>query len=212
MGDKQSKTAHVSEGKKTITTGVDREPPDASTSDLNGQDSTMMSIADPMADIQINAEIKSSYKKVSVLNKQKKYTEAILLLDNIQTKYPQLSGPSYQKARLYFNQNKLDLAIESVDFSLLNNTRNYYSLNLKGIILREQGKFEEARELYFMAIEAYPAYPSSHLNLGVLADLYLRDLPLALLQYREYMKLTSHQDKKVANWVLELERRIKAGG
>lgn len=169
-------------------------------------------VIDPMRDIQINAEIKSTYKQVAKLNKLKQYPQAIKLLDGIQAKYPQLSGPDYQRARIYFGQSKFDLALKSIDSSLSNNSRNYYSLNLKGIILREQGKFEEAREIYFMAIEAYPAYPNSHLNLGVLADIYLRDLPLALLQYREYMKLTSNQDKKVANWVLELERRIKAGG
>jgi len=173
-------------------------------------DSTV-SVVDPMADIQINAEIKSTYKQVAQLDKLKKYVQAIKLLDGVQLKYPQLSGPDYQKARIYFSQKKFDLAIKSVDLSLANNSRNYYSLNLKGVILREQGKFDEAREMYFLAIEAYPAYPASHLNLGVLADIYLRDLPLALLQYREYMKLTSNQDKKVANWVLELERRINAG-
>lgn len=167
---------------------------------------------DPMADIQINAEIKSTYGKVAKLNDQKQHAAAIKLLDSVRLKYPQLSGPDYQKARIYFNQGKLELALKFVDFSLLNNTRNYYSLNLKGIILREQGKFEQAREIYFMAIETYPPYPSSHLNLGVLADIYMRDLPLALLQYREYMKLTSNKDKKVANWIIEIERRIKAGG
>ncbi len=172
----------------------------------------IIKVVDPMRDIQINSEIKSTYKQVAKLNKLKQYLQAIKLLDGIQVKYPQLSGPDYQRARIYFGQNKFDLALKSVDSSLNNNSRNYYSLNLKGIILREQGKFEEAREIYFMAIETYPAYPNSHLNLGVLADIYLRDLPLALLQYREYMKLTSNQDKKVANWVLELERRIKAGG
>jgi len=173
---------------------------------------SIFSGVDPMEDIQINAEIKSTYGKVAKLNKQKQYADAIKLLDSVRQKYPQLSGPDYQKARVYFNQGKLELALESVDFSLLNNSRNYYSLNLKGIILREQGKFEQAREIYFMAIESYPPYPNSHLNLGVLADIYMRDLPLALLQYREYMKLTSNQDKKVANWIIEIERRIKAGG
>ncbi|MCF6193340.1 MAG: tetratricopeptide repeat protein, partial [Kangiellaceae bacterium] len=159
---------------------------------------TAFSGVDPMSDIQINIEIKSTYGKVAKLSDQKQYAGAIKLLDSVQLKYPQLSGPDYQKARIYFNQGKLELALKAVDFSLLNNTRNYYSLNLKGIILREQGKFEEAREIYFMAIEAYPPYPNSHLNLGVLADIYMRDLPLALLQYREYMKLTFNKDKKDA--------------
>ena len=180
--------------------------------DLTISVATTFSGVDPMADIKINAEIKSTYGKVAKLNKTKKYADAIRMLESVQLKYPQLSGPEYQKARIYFNQGKIDMALKSVDESLSNNGRNYYSLNLKGVILRELGRFEEAREIYFMAIETYPPYPNSHLNLGVLADIYLRDLPLALMQYREYMKLTLNQDKKVANWIIEIERRIKAGG
>jgi len=166
---------------------------------------------DPMADIQINAEIKKAYKDVANLNRSKKYTQAISLLNTIQAKYPQLSGPDYQKARIYFNQGKLDEALIAVESSLKNNPRNYYSLNLKGIILREQGKFDEAREIYLIAIEIYPPYPNSHLNLGVLADIYMRDLALALIQYREYLTLVDNKDETVTNWVIELDRRIKAG-
>jgi len=166
---------------------------------------------DPMADIQINAEIKKTYKDVAAMNRLKNYSQAISLLSIIQVKYPQLSGPDYQKARIYFNQGKFDQALIAIDSSLKNNQRNYYSLNLKGIILREQGEFDEAREIYLIAIEIYPPYPNSHLNLGVLADIYMRELSLALIQYREYMALVGGQDKTVANWVLELERRVKAG-
>ena len=61
------------------------------------------------------------------------------------------------------------------------------------------------------AIKVYPPYPNSHLNLGVLADIYMGELSLALIQYREYMRLVGNNDKTVANWILELERRIKAG-
>ena len=167
---------------------------------------------DPMADIQINTEIKQAYAKVSKYNASKDYPNAIKLLMSIKQKYPQLSGPDYQLARIYFSQKKLDRALSSVNVSLTNNTRNYYSLNLKGVILREQGEFEEAKAVYLEAIDIYPPYPNSHLNLGVLADIYMRDLKLALLQYQQYQQLTGTKDKKVANWILEIERRIKAGG
>lgn len=172
-------------------------------------------IIDPMADIQINAEIKRAYLTVSKLNQSKKYIEGIKQLDLIKQKYPQLSGPDYQKARLYLNQSKLSLAIESIGLSLKNNYRNYYSLNLKGVILKEMGKFKQAKNAYLKAIEIYPPYPNAHLNLGVLSDVYTGELDLALIQYKEYLKLldkingAESQFKKVENWVVELERRIK---
>ena len=166
---------------------------------------------DPMADIQINAEIKKAYKDVAGLNKVKKYKVALNLLDGMQKKYPQLSGPDYQKARIYLSQGKLQQALDSVELSLKNNQRNYYSLNLKGIILKELGQFEQSKEVYLEAIKVYPPYPNSHLNLGVLADIYMGDLSLALIQYREYMRLVDNSDKTVENWILEIERRIKVG-
>lgn len=208
----------------SVEKGIGEAKPDnndRSTTDKGGTGSTQgdspastrpaFTGVDPMADIQINPEIKKAYQDVANFNKSKKYTQAINLLNIIKSKYPQLSGPDYQKARIYFSQGKLDEALAAVDASLKNNPRNYYSLNLKGIILREQGKFDEAREIYLIAIEIYPPYPNSHLNLGVLADIYMRDLPLALIQYKEYMNLVGKEDKTVANWVIELERRIKSG-
>jgi len=167
---------------------------------------------DPMGDIQINAEIKKAYQNVAKFNIEKKYQQALDLLDGLKVKYPQLSGPDYQKARIYFNQQKLEQALESVQLSLKNNERNYYALNLQGIIYREMGMFDEAKTVYLRAIEIYPPYPKSHLNLGVLADIYMRDSALALIQYQQYQALTNGNDKTVSNWILEIERRIKAGG
>ncbi len=167
---------------------------------------------DPMADIQINAEIKKFYSQVSQLSNDKKFSQALALLDKLKVQYPQLSGPDYQKARIYLEQQKLDDALLAIDLSLKNNPRNYYSLNLKGVVLRELGKFEEAKQVYLKAIEIYPPYPNSHLNLGVLADIYLRDSALALIKYQQYQALTGEQDKQVKNWIIEIERRIKAGG
>jgi len=167
------------------------------------------SAIDPMADIQINSEIKKIYTQVSKLDKKKKFSQAIGLLNDIEAKYPQLSGPSYQKSRLLLRQDKFDQALEQADLSISKNTRNYYSHNLRGVILRSKGDFQGSKKAYIEAINTYPNYPNSYLNLGVLADLYLRDLPLALTHYRNYMKLTGNQDKKVKNWIIEIQRRIQ---
>lgn len=166
---------------------------------------------DPMADIQVNAEIKKAYSDVAKLTKEKKFTQALQLMEHIQTKYPQLSGPEYQRARILFVQKKYPDALIAINTSISSNPRNYYSLNLKGIILREMGRFEDANKTYLNAIDIFPPYPNSHLNLGVLLDLYMRDLSSALAKYKKYMQLTGGNDKKVANWIIEIERRIKAG-
>ncbi|PHS20082.1 MAG: hypothetical protein COA86_01995 [Kangiella sp.] len=165
---------------------------------------------DPMANIQINAEIKKAYKQTASFIKQKKYPNALSLMIKIKGKYPQLSGPNYQMARIYLLQKQFEKSIEQVDVSIKKNPRNYYSMSLKGVILKNQGKFKEAKLNYLKAIETFPNYSKSHLNLGVLADVYLGELSLALSEYKIYMSLTSNKDKRVANWVLEVERRLKA--
>jgi len=166
---------------------------------------------DPMAKVKINSEIRNLYNKIAQLVKVKKYQQAVEQLSNVKNRYPQLSGPDYQLARIYYQQGSFDKAIKAVDASVSKNQRNYYSINFKGVVLRAQGKFEMAKQSYLQAIKIYPPYPNAHLNLGVLADIYLGDLQLALLQYRTYMQLSKNKDKQVANWVIELERRIKAG-
>ena len=186
---------------------------DAETVNSNGIN--VESVVDPMADIQINAEIKRAYSKVSKFNKKKKYIDGLKELDKVKLKYPQLSGPDYQKARLFLNQSKYKEALEAVELSLNNNSRNYYSLTLKGIILKEMGEFKKAKKSYLKAIEIYSPYIYSHLNLGVLSDVYTGELSLALIQYKQYLKLTSNNKKykekqlQVNSWVVELERRIK---
>jgi len=176
-------------------------------------DSEQMSIRptaiDPMADIKINTEIKKIYSQVSKLDKKSNFLEAISLLDKIEVKYPQLSGPSYQKARILLRQEKYNQALEQAELSISKNKRNYYSHNLKAVILRTKGDFQASKSAYMDALNAYPGYPNSHLNLGVLADLYLRDLPLALSHYQNYMRLVKNQDEKVKNWIIEIQRRIQ---
>ncbi len=167
---------------------------------------------DPMAKVKINGEIKRQYQQAAQLVKLKKYSQAIKLLEGLKAAYPQLSGPDYQLARIYYTSNNLDKALEAINKSIEKNQRNYYSINFKGVVLRALGKFEEAKQSYLQAIKIYPPYPNAHLNLGVLADIYLGELDLALLEYRTYMQLNSSQDKQVKNWIIEIERRIKSGG
>jgi len=167
---------------------------------------------DPMAKVKINSEIRQLYSQTANLIKLKKHVKAIALLEAVKTRYPQLSGPDYQLARIYYQLGQLDKALTAADASVAKNQRNYYTINFRGVVLRAQGKFKQAKESYLKAIEIYPPYPNAHLNLGVLADIYLGELDLALIQYRSYMELVGNKDKTVGNWAIEIERRIKAGG
>lgn len=84
---------------------------------------------------------------------------------------------------------------------------NVQAYNLLGICQRETGQFTDAESTYIKALELAPDYDRLHLNLGILYDLYLFQPQPALKHYRRYQSLQQEEDKKVAGWIVDLERR-----
>jgi len=81
--------------------------------------------------------------------------------------------------------------------------------NELGIVHRRRGRFQAAREAYEKALALDDAYADAHLNLGVLCDLYLRDLACALTQYKRYQALTPEQNQQVKIWIADVTRRME---
>ena len=84
--------------------------------------------------------------------------------------------------------------------------------NHLGILQRQQGLFSDARRSYQRAIDIDDDYAGAHLNLGILFDIYLQELDKALAQYQKYQALISQEDKQVAGWIVDIERRLKNAG
>ncbi|MDF1629386.1 MAG: tetratricopeptide repeat protein [Alcanivoracaceae bacterium] len=134
--------------------------------------------------------------------------KALVMFQSVASRYPQLSGPLVNQGIIRQQQQKYPKAEEALRQALGVNNRNPYAHNALGLALREQGKFVEARKHYETAIELDPKYARAHFNMGVLAELYLQDLPLALQHFRQYQSLQRQLDQSVANWVVDLERRV----
>ncbi len=83
------------------------------------------------------------------------------------------------------------------------------AMNNQALTLREQGQFREAARLLSSGIELAPHTPELHYNLAVICELYLFDLNTALEHYRRYRALTDSEDKLVAGWIADLERRLQ---
>jgi len=83
------------------------------------------------------------------------------------------------------------------------------ALNQLGMLLRRQGKFQDAEAAYTRAITADPGYALAHFNLGVLNELYLQRLDVALQHFEQYQAL-GNDDKQVEKWITDLKRRIEA--
>ena len=139
-----------------------------------------------------------------------KLNDALIMLQSLSSRYPQLSGPLVNQGLIYRKQGDFEAAETVLREALLVNSQNPYAHNTLGLALREQGKFDQALDHYRSAITLDPKYARAHFNLGVLAELYLRDLPLALDHFRRYQELQREQDQTVANWIVDLERRVPA--
>ncbi|MEE4252281.1 MAG: tetratricopeptide repeat protein [Alcanivoracaceae bacterium] len=134
--------------------------------------------------------------------------KALVMFQSLASRYPQLSGPLVNQGIIRHQQKSYPEAEEVLRQALTVNSSNPYAHNALGLALREQGKFDEARKHYEAAITLDPKYARAHFNLGVLAELYLQDLPLALSHFRQYQALQRQLDQSVANWVADLERRV----
>ncbi len=81
--------------------------------------------------------------------------------------------------------------------------------NHLAIIQRGNGDFKQARENYRKAIDADPDYANAYLNLAILLDIYLQDLPAALTNYEEFQRLKGEKNDSIEKWVIDLKRRIE---
>lgn len=134
---------------------------------------------------------------------------ALLLFQELSAQYQTLSGPVINQAIILRKQGKLKEAKTLLQQQLLNKVQNPYLMTELGIVNRELGNFEAAKQAYLSAIRIEPNYDKAHYNLGVLADLYLHDPALAYTEFEAYQALQPQPNKKVAGWLKEIKRRIK---
>ncbi len=88
------------------------------------------------------------------------------------------------------------------------NPGNALTANNLALLLREQGRFEEAVAVLETGLSHSPATAELHYNLAVISELYLLDLDGALAHYRRYRELAGTEEKQVAGWIADLERRL----
>lgn len=133
---------------------------------------------------------------------------ALIMLQSLSSRYPMLSGPFVNQGIVYLKQEKYGDAEDVLREALKVNEQNPYAHNSLGVALREQGDFEQAKTHYQRAIELDPRYARAHFNMGVLAELYMQDLQLALRHFQTYQALQRDPDQTVGNWIADLERRV----
>lgn len=123
--------------------------------------------------------------------------------------YPDYPGAYVNLAIIHAGLGEDKAAEDSLTDALIIDPLHPAALNQLGMLLRRQGKFQEAEAAYMKAVTASPDYALAHYNLGVLNDLYLRRLDAALVHYERYQELVG-EDEQVTRWIADLKRRIGA--
>ncbi len=108
--------------------------------------------------------------------------------------------------------NSLPADAARLEAALQANPRQPTVLNQLGIVQRQQGQFEKAREAYEAAIALDPSASAPQMNLAILFDLYLGDNAKALALYQRCLELSPADAPTLGRWVAELKTRKPAPG
>lgn len=151
----------------------------------------------------------TSYEQAVALLAAGNSLEAELRFQEFLLQHPEYPGAHVNLAIIFASRGDDEAAANSLADALIVSPLHPEALNQLGMLLRRQGKFGEAEAAYMKAITARPDYALAHYNLGVLNDLYLQRLDVALQHYERYQEL-AEADKQVTRWIADLKRRISA--
>jgi Flp pilus assembly protein TadD len=137
------------------------------------------------------------------------FVEAELRFKEFLLQYPDFPGAHVNLAIIHVTNGNDTAARVSIDAALAIDPDHPAALNQKGMLLRRNGNFLEAEAAYMKAVTVSPDYALAHYNLGVLNELYLQRLDVALRNFETYQSLVG-EDEQVARWIKDLTRRTAA--
>lgn len=159
----------------------------------------------------------------SAIDETELYRRAITALNNSQldsaeTELKKLTktrsefaGPWINLALIDIKKNDLESAHKNLNKALERNPKMAQVYNVRGFLELSRGNITKAGEDYRQAIALKEDYALAHYNYALIHDIYFQDMKIAVRHYKRYLDLTQNQDKKTADWVLELERNLAKG-
>ena len=156
--------------------------------------------------VDVDSDIESDFSSAVILLNQKKFEEAITVLNSVIEREQRLPAPYVNLAMAYSQLGDVKLAEENLISALKLDISHPTANNELGLLYRKAGKFNAARIAYENAISVHASYLPAKRNLGVLCDLYMHDYKCAQEQFERYLELQP-DDKEVAIWVEDVKRR-----
>lgn len=159
------------------------------------------------------SQAQQEFAQVRVAMAGKDWTRAQELLELMTATYPDLSGPYVNLGIVYTKQEVLDEAEDAYKFAIETNVYNFDAYNQLGNLYREQGRFEEAQQVYTQGLQQWPHHLALNRNIGILYDLYMGKFEEALPHYEMAQKISifeGEEDRQLKGWIIDLKRRIES--
>jgi len=156
---------------------------------------------------RMDESARSDFDQAVGFLKDRDYERAAELLESVVGQSPQVTAPYINLAIAYRQLDKPEQAEAHLKTALKLVPGHPVACNEYGLLYRESGRFDEAREIYEQTLEHFPDYYPVHRNLGILCDLYLNDLPCALEHYEIYGRARP-DDEQVQLWIADLRMRL----
>lgn len=156
--------------------------------------------------VDLDSDIEDMFEEAVSYLKSEKYDEAIKLLERLIELEKRVPTPYINLAMAYEIKGDREKAeknlLEAVKVDLAHPVAN----NQLGMLYRKLGRFDDAKKAYTNALSRNPDYLPVLKNMGILCELYMRDLPCALKHYELYLNLRP-DDKTLKIWVSDLKNR-----
>lgn len=136
----------------------------------------------------------------------KKYDDAIELLVTVTNNTDKHSAPYINLGLAYSATGKIKEAEDILLKAVKINPAHPVTNNELALVYRKTGRFSEAKTTYENVIKNYPQFLPARKNLGILCDLFMKDLACAIEQYEAYLNLRPNE-KEVKIWFTDLKRR-----
>jgi len=157
--------------------------------------------------VNIDSDIEDMFDEAVSYLKSEKYDKAIKLLEELIELEKRVPTPYINLAMAYEIKGDKEKAekylLEAVKLDLAHPVAN----NQLGMLYRKLGRFDDAKKAYANALTRNPDYLPVLKNMGILCELYMRDLPCALKHYEQYLDLQP-DDKTMKIWVSDVSRRV----
>ncbi|GAA5524709.1 hypothetical protein Maes01_01266 [Microbulbifer aestuariivivens] len=164
-------------------------------------------LLDPSS-VRVSGAVERDFDRALQLLRGDRYPEAIALLEDVVQREQRLPAPYINLGIAHYRSGNDGQAEESLRKALAVFPNHPVAANELAVLLRRQGRFEEARGLFASAQRQHPDYAPLVKNFGILCDLYLQDAQCALAQFERYLQLDP-EDKDVEIWVAGLKRRVQ---